>query len=637
MDDERLYSFAIPPPTDDTPSAPVPLVGERFVHPSRVQLSTAALAGTHNRRHDAAPNTGPAATRAAHSKKRDAPAPVEDEDESAPAPAAAAAAADDDDEPKPLSHKEKRLAKKRKLAAEAAGLDPDAPAPSSAPAPTSSGPTATTIGTTLVGNTPGRSAHGIWVGNMNYATHPRELLAWFAGHGLKDVVRINMPGGKRSHENNRGFAYLDFPTVEDQEAAVACSEKNLDGRKLLIKASSDYTGRPAPAPGAGAAPGGAVKDVLASLDPSALERPDPRAAAAASSAAAAVDGAAPTSSTAGAGAAPPTLNRTARKILSRQKNAAGPTLFLGNLGFETTVDDIRDMFDRNQVRSSEWAPKGKEDQKACKGKKGGNGKGKGKAEEGEEEEEEEGEDEGEGGEEDKADTDRDDDESDDDESSEEDKEGGERDAGDKKKRREDKKAKGPKDLAKAKDAGIRKIRIGTFEDTGKCKGWAFVDFHLAAQSTRALLNLHNHQLNGRKLNVEYASPEAVRRGQLGSRAVSKQHGRQRREAPAYGDDGAGADDGYGERAERAGGGRKRGEREWDDGDVRSFAAEAVADAAAQGPPQRQRREKQPRERREREPQALPGGKRAKPGAALAMAQRASEAIVASTGRKVTFD
>lgn len=29
----------------------------------------------------------------------------------------------------------------------------------------------------------------------------------------------------------------------------------------------------------------------------------------------------------------------------------------------------------------------------------------------------------------------------------------------------------PKDLSKAKDAGIRKIRLGTFEDTGKCKGY----------------------------------------------------------------------------------------------------------------------------------------------------------------------
>ena len=40
--------------------------------------------------------------------------------------------------------------------------------------------------------------------------------------------------------------------------------------------------------------------------------------------------------------------------------------------------------------------------------------------------------------------------------------------------RRDKNApKEPRDLSKAKDAGIRKIRLGTFEDTGKCKGFVF--------------------------------------------------------------------------------------------------------------------------------------------------------------------
>ncbi|BGP39258.1 Nucleolar protein 13 [Rhodotorula kratochvilovae] len=602
MGDEQ-YAFTIPPPADEGPVVArpaVPLTG-KYIHPDR--RNDASPAPSNKRKapsHDA-----PAHRR----REANGVATEAQEEEAAPAPA------QDDDEERPLSHKEKRLAKKRKLAAEAAGLDPDAPAPAAAPA-ASSAPATTTIGTTLVGNTPARSAHGIWLGNLNYVTHLRELLQWFAGKGLKDVVRINMPGGKRSHENNRGFAYLDFPTAEDQAAAVALSEQHLDGRKLLIKASSDYTGRPAPAPVAGGT-GGGVKDVLASLDPSALEQPDPRAAPPAGGAAG--DGT-------GAGAPPPTLNRTARKILSRQKNPAGPTLFLGNLGFETKVDDIREMFDRNQVRSMEWAPK----EKGVKGKKGAKGKGKGKAEVGEEDEE--------SGDEEKedADTDRDDDSDDSDDESDEESEDGDAEKGDaeekkaKGKGKKEKKDKGPKDLAQAKDAGIRKIRLGTFEDTGKCKGWAFVDFHLAAQATRALLNLHNHQLNGRKLNVEYASAEAVRRGQLGSRAVSKAHGRQRREAP-----GANGEDGE----ERSGGrnGRKRGEREWDDGDVKAFAAEAAAGAYNDAPPPRRRERRDGGERRGREPQALPGGKRAKPGAALAMAQRASEAIVASTGRKTTFD
>lgn len=126
---------------------------------------------------------------------------------------AAATATDDQGEPV-LSHKEKRLAKKRKLAAVQAGEDPEAvaskPAKPATTATTTNAPT--TIGNTLVGNTPARSAHGVWVGNLNFATHPRELLAWFADRGLKEVTRINMPGGKRSHENNRGSVPLDART-----------------------------------------------------------------------------------------------------------------------------------------------------------------------------------------------------------------------------------------------------------------------------------------------------------------------------------------------------------------------------------------------------------------------------------------
>ena len=111
----------------------------------------------------------------------------------------------------PLSHKEKRQAKKRRLALEAAGEDPDAPehakpGKKSAAGAAGGQPGATPlmIGGTAVGNTPARSAHGVWVGNLNFATHARDLLAWFQARGLADITRINMPNGKRSHENNRG-------------------------------------------------------------------------------------------------------------------------------------------------------------------------------------------------------------------------------------------------------------------------------------------------------------------------------------------------------------------------------------------------------------------------------------------------
>ena len=49
--------------------------------------------------------------------------------------------------------------------------------------------------------------------------------------------------------------------------------------------------------------------------------------------------------------------------------------------------------------------------------------------------------------------------------------------------------------------------------------FAFVDFHTPKGATLALLNPHNHRLNGRDLKVEYASADAVRRG--GYRAPPK--------------------------------------------------------------------------------------------------------------------
>lgn len=179
--------------------------------------------------------------------------------------------------------------------------------------------------------------------------------------------------------------------------------------------------------------------------------------------------------------------------------------------------------------------------------------------------------------------------------------------------------------------------------------WAFVDFHLPEQCTRALLNVRNHSLDGRTLNVEYASSEAVRRGGLGTRAAGPGAGR----GGARGGRGGGRGGG-----EMGGGGRpakmeKKG-RDWDDQDVRESAKvdyleqPEVRDFAprprsefgfrpsAGGPSDRggrggSRGGRGGRGGREE------SGVRAKPGAALAGAQRASTSIVESTGRKITFD
>ena len=43
-----------------------------------------------------------------------------------------------------------------------------------------------------------------------------------------------------------------------------------------------------------------------------------------------------------------TTTKTAQKILRSQKQPAGPTLFLGNLGFETTEEAIRTLFTQHR-------------------------------------------------------------------------------------------------------------------------------------------------------------------------------------------------------------------------------------------------------------------------------------------------
>jgi len=92
------------------------------------------------------------------------------------------------------------------------------------------------------------------------------------------------------------------------------------------------------------------------------------------------------------------LTKISQKILAAQKQPPGPTLFLGNLGFEATEDSIRQLLEAHRKKPAE-PPAG---------------------DEGDESAEEEGD--------------------------------------------------GSKAKSQKEDKWIRKIRMGTFEDSGKCKG-----------------------------------------------------------------------------------------------------------------------------------------------------------------------
>ncbi|EPE08191.1 rna binding protein [Ophiostoma piceae UAMH 11346] len=172
-----------------------------------------------------------------------------------------------------------------------------------------------------------RSQFGIWIGNLPFTVTRLQLFKWFVDNSggaiaESDITRINLPLGKRaaSHVNtlrphnvhadsdgkalppNKGFAYVDFLTLEAQIAASALSETEIDGRRVLIKDSKSFEGRPASTPQTG----------------------DDAAAAA---------------------KAP----RNKAGEANEDENAApqGTTstkVFVGNLGFETSEEDIRRHF-----------------------------------------------------------------------------------------------------------------------------------------------------------------------------------------------------------------------------------------------------------------------------------------------------
>lgn len=103
-----------------------------------------------------------------------------------------------------------------------------------------------------------RSDFGIWIGNLPWAVDKPAIEAFFVINSphidREQITRIHMPAPAPGASNNlpikplnKGFAYVDFATMENLDAALALSETSLGGRKVLIKNSKDFGGRPEPA------------------------------------------------------------------------------------------------------------------------------------------------------------------------------------------------------------------------------------------------------------------------------------------------------------------------------------------------------------------------------------------------------
>ena len=98
----------------------------------------------------------------------------------------------------------------------------------------------------------GRSSYGIWIGNLSFSTTKQELQAFMSGNdehpvAEAEITRIHLPlstAQKGPRSQNKGFAYVDFSTPQAEQKALQLSEKLLTGRRVLIKSSRDFEGRP---------------------------------------------------------------------------------------------------------------------------------------------------------------------------------------------------------------------------------------------------------------------------------------------------------------------------------------------------------------------------------------------------------
>ncbi|KAK4175552.1 hypothetical protein QBC36DRAFT_331279 [Triangularia setosa] len=103
-----------------------------------------------------------------------------------------------------------------------------------------------------------RSPYGIWIGNLRFTVTKQELKQWFVDNSggaitLEDITRVHLPtakpsaapaAGPKKPTENRGFAYVDFATYESNVAAIALSETEWYRRKVLIKDAKSFEGRP---------------------------------------------------------------------------------------------------------------------------------------------------------------------------------------------------------------------------------------------------------------------------------------------------------------------------------------------------------------------------------------------------------
>jgi RNA recognition motif-containing protein len=169
-----------------------------------------------------------------------------------------------------------------------------------------------------------RSEHSVWIGNLPFYVTAVEMRKWLvdnSGGVITDemITRIKIPTNKEpgrdksAKPTNKGFAYVDFTDVAPKVSAISLTENDLGGRKLLIKDATSFEGRPKKEP-------------------------------------------------------EPTENAADGKTSTEQKQDvnASRKIFVGNMGFKTTDDDLSRNFEK--CGEIEWVKVATfEDTGKCKG------------------------------------------------------------------------------------------------------------------------------------------------------------------------------------------------------------------------------------------------------------------------------
>ncbi|KAI4158377.1 MAG: hypothetical protein LQ342_007507 [Letrouitia transgressa] len=97
-----------------------------------------------------------------------------------------------------------------------------------------------------------RSDHGIWIGNLPWTATKSDLRDFITKNAdIKDtlIMRVHLPTStdpakQRKKPQNKGFAYVDLASKEALGQALALNETLFAGRRVLIKDAKSFEGRP---------------------------------------------------------------------------------------------------------------------------------------------------------------------------------------------------------------------------------------------------------------------------------------------------------------------------------------------------------------------------------------------------------